>query len=667
MKKIIVVLSWFSLAVTLPAQAQKGVKPAAKPAAKPVLVQTAVAPNPVIFSIGDDAVRKEEFLRQLNKNRKEKQKPTEAEVREYLDLYVNFKLKVKEAMAMQLDTNPAFKSELAGYRKQLAAPYLNDKKVTEGLMQEAYERMKTEVNASHILINVAPNASPKDTLEAWNKISDIRRRAVKGERFDTLALNYSDDPSAKKNFGKLGWFTVFQMVYPFENMAYKTGKDQVSPVFRTQFGYHILRVNNTRQARGEVKVQHIMIRTGYGSTEETVSNAKLRIQEAYADLEKGMSFDSAVAKYSQDESSKGNKGIMNWIASLSGYPDEFKEVCFGLKKDEVSKPFSTDYGYHIVKYVEYRPLGEYKEVQDVIKNKVTRDTRSEGSKTAVINRVKKENNFKEFTPALNEFIAKIDTSFLSGKWSYDEKKMGKKALFSIGNKTWFSDDFGAFLGGTQDQHTKESVPMVVRNHFNNWANEKCLAYEESILETKYSEFNNIMNEYHDGILLFDLTDRKVWSKAISDTTGLDAFYQLNKNKYMWKERINYDVINCLDAKTKTAAMKLFASGKTQEEVFAKLTKKVANALNAKNHKAEKTDATAARLWESKGVVDITEGEGNKFYYVHGIIAPEPKMLKECKGLATSDYQEELMKEWVKELRAKYKVAVDEAALLELTK
>ena len=635
--------------------------------AKKTIAPEIVKPNPVIFTIGNESVLQDEFLRQLNKNRKEKTSPTEAEIREYLNLYVNFKLKVKEAMTMQLDTNPAFRSELAGYRKQLATPYLNDKKVTESLMQEAYERMKAEINASHILINVAPNASPKDTLAAYNKIVDIRKRAIKGELFDSLASKYSEDPSAKTNYGKLGWFTVFQMVYPFENVAYKTNKGEISQPFRTQFGYHIMKVNDNRSARGEVKIQHIMVRTGYGSTQETLNNAKERIDAAYKEILAGAPYDSIVEIYSQDDGSKGNKGIMNWMPSLSGYPDGFKDMCFALKKDEVSKPFMTDYGWHIVKYVDYRPLGDYKEVQDLIKNKVTRDSRSEGSKTAVIERVKRENNYKEYTANINSFTNKLDTSFLNGNWVYDEIKMGASPLFTIGNVTYTGKDFGTFLSSNQEPHGKENAAMIARNQFTSWANDKCLAYEESILETKYPEFNNIMTEYHDGILLFDLTDRKVWSKALSDTAGLDAFYADRKGNYMWKERVNYQVYNCLDAKTKEAAMKMFNSGKKEADIFKKLNKKVSSALVAKDYKAEKTDATAAKLWDKKGVVDIVELDANKFYNVLGVIPAEPKTLKEAKGLATSDYQEYLMTEWVKELRTKYPVVVNEPALLELTK
>jgi len=663
MKKTALLLGFLGCLGAFQASAQKSSKnvPAKKTVA-PEIIQT----NPVIFSIGNDAVKEDEFLRQLNKNRKDKTKPTEAEIREYLDLYVNFKLKVKEAMAMSLDTNPAFRSELSGYRKQLAAPYLNDKKVTEGLMQEAYERMKTEVNASHILINVSPNASPKDTLAAFNKIADLRKRALKGESFDSLAAKFSEDPSAVKNFGKLGWFTVFQMVYPFENVAYNLNKGDIRTPFRTQFGYHIMQVNNKRAARGEVKVQHIMVRTGYGATDETNKNAKERIEAAYNELNAGVSFDSIVEKYSQDDGSKGANGLMNWMASLSGYPDEFKDVCFALKPGQTSKPFATDYGYHIVKYNDFRPLGEYKELQDIIKNKVTRDSRSEGSKTAVISRVKKENNFRENTQNLNEFTSKLDTSFVNGNYRFVAQS-NPKVLFTVGTQSYNTNDFGRYLEANQEPVEKGNPSMVAKNVYTNWANEKCLAYEESILETKYADFQNIMNEYHDGILLFDLTDRKVWSKASTDTAGLEAFYNVTKGKYMWKERVNYQIYNCVDAKTKAAAMKMFNAGKPESEVFKKMNKKLKNALVAKDYKAEKTDATAAKLWDKKGVVDITDLDVNRFYYVLGIIPAEPKTLKEARGLVTSDYQEFLMAEWVKELRTKYPLTINEPALINLTR
>lgn len=614
----------------------------------------------VIFTFSGDTVFDDEFKRQFYKNRREKEAPTTKELNEYLELYINFKLKVREALDMRLDTNPNFVSELTGYRKQLSAPYLTDKNVTEALMQEAYERMQQEINASHILIMVSPNASPADTLAAYNKLMDIRKRTLKGERFDSLAVKFSEDPSVKDNAGLLGWFTVFQMVYPFESMAYKTAKGDISMPFRTQFGYHLVKVNDKRPARGEVKVQHIMIRTGYGSTEKQIADAKVKIDEAYNLLQNGEEYETVVERYSQDDGSRGNKGVMNWVASLSGYPNEFKDVCFSLKPNEISKPFATDFGWHIVKLLDKRPVGEFKEVQDIIKNKITRDSRSEGSKTAVIARVKKENNYREFPANINEVIRLLDTSFLKGAWSYNEAKIGKKPAFTVGKATYTQKDFAEYLQLAQQQREKENIEMVAKNMFNDWASEKCLAYEESILEDKYEDFKNIMKEYHDGILLFDLTDRKVWGRAVTDTAGLEEFWKPRANNYMWKERISYNIYSCKDSLVKKQAIAMARKNKKENDIIKKLNKKGANNVMIREAKSEQTDATGADLWDKTGVVDVPNSL--RFYVINGKVSPEPKTLKEAKGLVTSDYQEYLMKEWINELRGKYNVQVNRPAL-----
>lgn len=657
MKKIAsLALTFLALTITNQTFAQKG-KKAAEPSVK---LASVAKPNPIVFIYGTDTVYQNEFERLLYKNKTSKDKLSEKEVREYLDLYINFKLKVKEAKVLKLDTNNNFITELAGYRKQLSNPYLTDKKVSESLMQESYQRMKTEINGSHILLFCNENASPADTLAAYNKLLDIRKRALKGENFDSLATKYSEDPSAKKMGAKLGWFTVFQMVYPFENQSYKTAKGEISMPFRTQFGYHILKVNDKRTTRGEVKLAHIMIRTQYDAAHEQIQDAQNKVDSIYDQIKKGGNFGTLAEMFSQDEASSKNKGEMNWIASLSGYPDEFKDIAFGLDKDEVSKPFKTNFGFHIVKLIDKRPLGEFKDVQDVIKQKTNKDSRSESSKAAVIARVKKENNYKENLATLKAFTANIDSSFINATWNYDEEKVSTSNLFTIGTARFTVKDFAAYLKANQQPLEKASVQMAAQHMFRNWADEKCLAYEESILDTKYEDFRNVMQEYNDGILLFDLTDKKVWSKAVSDTLGLEKFYETNKNNYKWKDRVSYNIYTCLNDKTKAEAVKMFNKGKTETEIFAKLNKKISGSISAKEVKSERSDATADKLWDKKGVVDIANAEGSfKFYFVIGVVNSEVKTLKEAKGIATSEYQNQLEKDWIKELRAKYNIVINE--------
>ncbi len=627
--------------------------------------------DPVVFTFGNDTVYKSEFERLLSKNRNQKETPTEENVREYLELYQNFKMKVKEAKLMQLDTFSNFKTELAGYRKQLANPYLTDKKATEGLVKEAYEHMIKEVNASHILINCSENAKPADTLAAYNKALELRKRYVKGENFDSLAAKNSEDPSAVSNYGNLGWFAAFDMIYPFEKMAYNTPKGQVSMPFRTRYGYHILKVNNTRDARGEVKVQHIMRNTGANASAETVAEQKLIMDSVEQALKAGTAtFDELVIKYSTDEGSKPNKGVMNWISSSSRFPEEFKDIAFKLNKDEVSKVFTTSYGFHIIKLIETKPVAPFKELEENIKTKVARDVRAESSKTSVAQRIKRENNFKENAANYKSFVSACDSTIFMDGYVVDEKKFGNNVLFTIGTAKYTASEFANYIASTHDNFQPgQSVFMMVNNIYKRYVDEMALAYEENQLEVKYEDFRNLMQEYHDGILLFDLTDKKVWNKAVIDTAGLEKYHEANKNNYMWKDRVSVLTYNCLDEKTKKAAMKMVNAGKTPDEVKAKLGKKITGAVVVTEQKAERGESAAMdKLYDQKGIVDIAnENNQYKFYFVNGIVGPEPKTLREAKGLITSDYQNYLEKEWISSLKAKYPVVVNEETVKTLFK
>lgn len=650
------------------ALAQKPATKSTKPATKPVAVVAAPVASPWVFTFGNDTVYKAEFERLLSKNKKDKERPTEADVREYLELYQNFKMKVKEAELLKLDTVGSFKSELAGYRKQLANPYLTDKKVTEGLIKEAYERMKQEVNASHILINCAENASAKDTLAAYNKILALRNRILKGENFDSIAAKNSDDPSAVKNMGNLGWFTSFQMIYAFETQAYNTPKGQLSMPFRTRFGYHIVKVLDKRAARGEVKVSHIMLQTGPSASQDVVDLAKAKADTVYQKLMAGESFEKLVEEYSQDQGSKANGGVMNYFTSYSNYPEMFKETAFALNKGDISKPFKTDYGYHVIKIMDKKGVPELKEVEESIKTKVGRDSRAESSKLVVAERIKKQNNYKEYAANLKEFMQSVDTTFLQATWMPSEKQLTTKPVMSLGSKMYTVTDFAAYAKGNQEARPGENVQMILTGLFKKYSDEEALKYEESLLEQKYADFRNLMQEYHDGILLFDLTDKKVWTKAVSDSTGLERFHNENRGKYMWKERVKVYTYTCVDAKTKKEAMKMAAAGKSGDEIKAKVNKKLAGSLVITENKYEKADAQGEKYWDKKGVVDqTTEPNTFKFLVVEGIVAPEPKALKEARGLITSDYQNYLEKEWIKELKAKYPVTVNNPVIDSLFK
>ena len=307
--------------------------------------------SPVLLTIADEQVTLAEFERIYRKNNNEaslnRQTPEE-----YLDLFINFKLKVKEAESLGMDTTTKFINELEGYRKQLAKPYLTDDETKEIMIQEAYQRSKLDINASHILIKLSEFATPEDTLAAYIKITEIRDRILSGEDFETVAKATSEDQSVNRNGGNLGYFTAFAMIYPFETIAYNTSVGEISMPFKTNYGYHILLIHDKRPARGQVKVAHIFVRNPEGMSEEQKKEAYEKTQMIYDSLQMGTDFAYMASTYSEDPSSARNGGETPWFGTGRMFP-EFEDACFSIEeKGDINKPFKSMLGWHIIKLLD---------------------------------------------------------------------------------------------------------------------------------------------------------------------------------------------------------------------------------------------------------------------------------------------------------------------------
>jgi peptidyl-prolyl cis-trans isomerase SurA len=627
--------------------------------------------GPVIFTVAKDTVYGAEFERVFSKNSKPgKGAPAMEELEEYLQLYIKFKLKVKEAYALGMDTNQAFIQELAGYRKQLAVPYLTDKEVTDQLMQEAYDRMKTEVRASHIMVRLSPDASPKDTLEAWKKINEWRNKITKeGMAFDSVAYQYSEDESARFNFGDLGYFSSFAMIYAFENMAFTTPVGQVSAPFRTQFGYHILTVKDKRPTRGDVRCAHIMIRF---NNESEVDASKVRIDGIYKKLTSGEEFSTLVQQFSEDFTTKSRNGELNWFNSTANnIPAVFRETAFSLKNvGDYSEPVKSDFGWHIVKLIEKKPLAPYDELRESIKYKVQKDQRSEKNKEVVLIRIKKENNFTEMPKALVQYIALADSGITKTDWTPNDKltKLNTTALFNIGGKNYTYQDFNSFIKANASNKTAAGKEGVVRTYYNDFVNKSNMDYEDAMLETKFPDFNFLMQEYRDGILLFELTDKMVWSKSVEDTTGLNKFFNANRDKYMWGERAELQQYTCKDEKTAAKTRKLVAKGTLPTEVLSKLNAKDPNAVKLTEKLIEKGDKAFTQIQWQTGIQEMPSVDQTvTFIHISKIKTPERKALHETLGVATTDYQTQLENEWIASLQQKYPVIVNPNGLEQIFK
>ncbi len=615
----------------------------------------------IILTIAGENIPKSEFERVFKKNNSKDTMYDSKSVNEYLQLYINYKLKVREALELGMDTVKSFTDELSGYRKQLAQPYLVDKQVSEKLLKEAYERLKMDVRASHILIKVEPNALPKDTLEAYNKAMKIRGELIKGADFANAAKKYSDDPSAKDNGGDLGYFTALQMVYPFEVAVFAMKENETSQPVRTRFGYHIIRLNEKRPSHGEVKVAHIMVKTAANLKPEDSLKAQMKINEIYSKLKAGDKFEELARQFSDDQTSSKNGGVLPMFGTGRMVP-EFERAAFSLKyPGDYTEPVRTSYGFHIIKLLETKPLAKYEEMMPDLKQRVQKDSRSELSRSSLIDRVKKKYNFKEEPKAKDEFMKVVDSTLAQGKWTAEKAEKLNATMFAFGPRMYSQHDFAKYLADHQTRHESGLNPKVLaENSYNDWINETAIAYEETKLDSLYPDFRNLMQEYRDGILLFELTDKKVWSKAVKDTTGLRGFYELNKMNYMWTERVEANIYSCASEDIAAQTRKLMKKIEDSDTLMSRLNKASQLNLQVKYGKFAKGDndiVDKVAPWKVGITPNVKTDNLITFVDVKKVLPPNPKSLEEAKGLITADYQNQLEKEWIASLKTKYKVVV----------
>ena len=628
--------------------------------------------DPVLMTVAGKNITKSEFEAIYHKNNTKNAASDAKSLEDYLQLFINFKLKVKEAEELGLDTVSAFKNELEGYRKQLAAPYLTDNEVNDKLLREAYDRMKKDVRASHVLIKCDAGALPKDTLAAYNKVIAARNRILKGEDFSKVAKELSEDPSAKDNGGDLGYFTSMQMVYPFETATFGAELNKVSMPVRTRFGYHIILKTDERANQGQITVAHVMVKTP--SKDANVKDTskvdpKAKIDELYAKIKAGGDFAETAKQYSDDKGSSKKGGELPMFGT-GRMVIEFEKAAFALKNDgDISAPIQTQYGWHIIKRLSKKELGSFDELKPELKGKIGKDSRSQSGKESMIAKIKKQYNFKENLKLRDEFVKLIDTTYFEAKWkSAAAAKLTKDGLFSIGEKSYTQKDFAVYLENHQSKRAKADYTMLVNDMYKEFVNESCLSYEEGKLATKYPEFKALLQEYRDGILLFDLTDKNVWSKAVKDTVGLKAFYEVNKAKYMWETRTEATAYKCANEKVAADVRKMLkdkAKKKyTNDDILKAINKNSQLNLNIESGKYSKGDNEIVDKveWKKGLSVNTTIDKQVVFVDFENILAPTNKSIPEAKGLITADYQNHLEKQWIASLRSKYQFTVDKEVL-----
>lgn len=604
-------------------------------------------PEETLITIGNTKVSKAEFERIYKKNNNnlyndsDKKSPSE-----YLDLFVDFKLKVLEAEALNMDKDSAFITELKGYRQELAAPYLTDVKFNEQMVKDLYDRTTKEVNASHILINAGKNATDEENRKALEKINKIREDIINGKDFSEAAFEYSEDPSAKTNKGNLGYFTAFQMVAPFENAAFSTPVGQVSEPVKSDFGYHLIFVHDIRENRGEIKVAHIMKMFPQNMTPEIKLDLKFKIDSIYQELQKGADFAELAKNASDDKRSAQQGGEMPWFSAGRIIP-KFSDAAFSIKNiGEYTSPIETEYGFHIIKKLEVHPVPTFETSKKDLEDRIKRDpARSTSSKKVFIDKLKSEYNFSENKTGIEK---------LKGKNVGDSFDESNFELFKIDNKSLGLQQFEAFIkkGKLQDN--------TFTGNYESWVEDEITQLEDTKLEEKYPDFRYLIQEYHDGILLFNISEQKIWNFAAQDSVGLQAYYEKNKNKYLWEERFKGIIATCKTTEIRDKVDNFLAEETPVNEI-SELLNKDENVVDFKEGAWEKGSNPVVDyfIWNEK----MPENLNTELTFVRGDkIPPEPKNLDEARGLYVSDYQKYLEDNWIKELRKKYKIKVNKKLL-----
>ena len=618
-----------------------------------------------LFTIKGALVSTDEFIYLYKKNHLKQVDFTPAKVNEYLDLLVNFKLKVTEAKARGMDTTTAFRKEFKMYKEELKKPYLAQKDELDRLTQEAYQRLREEVRASHILITMKADATPSDTLAAYVKLDLTRERILGGEDFEKIAREVSEDPSAKGNGGDLGYFTVLQMVYPVEQAAYQLKVGEISQPIRTRFGYHLVKVTGRRPAHGEVEVSHIMLRTGTGD-EKKIKNKIFEIDEQ---LRGGRNWDELCKEYSEDPATKNSGGRLRpfGVGTLAGVP-EFEGVAFSLREPgEISDPFKSAYGWHIVRLEKKIPTPPYAEVENSLKRKISRDERLQLADRKKREEEKKQYGYSENEEVMKWFTTAADSSLLRGKWKFTgEVSFRSKTCFTLQGKPIAAGVVINFI--EKNQALSSLSPAAYMSQLlDQFVGEKMDEIEDVKLMAENPEYRNLLREYEEGILLFTIMEKEVWTKAPEDTAGLKKFYAENREKYQAGERVRAKIFSATDKMFLDEIEKKVADGDSLKPDDLKKFKSIQPSRNYQKGDNKAIDKTPWAI----GIHRVEVDETHYLVEVENLLPRGIKGFEEARAQVVSDYQDKVEKQWLDQLRIKYPVKINNKGkkfvLTELTK
>ena len=547
--------------------------------------------------------------------------------------------------------SPLLMQNYKKYRKQLTKPYLTDLSVDEDLTKEAYDRLKEEVEVSHILLSNQPNPKQAELL------ADSIIKALKNNAdFATLAKKYSKDPSAETNNGYLGFVKGFRTVYKFESAAYNTPVGEISEPIATRFGLHILKIHSRRESPGELLVAHILKLTPESMSTDDVENVQIEINNIYNKLNKGTAFEDLAKKYSDDSYSAKSGGKLPWFGT-GEIIKSFENAAFALKKGQFSAPIKTNYGFHIIKLLDKRNIGSFEDMQEEIKHKMANDERGKAGVNAKLKQLKTEYNYTKYDENFAPLLKVVESYRYADSLFLDSSSKLTDPLFVLDGKAFTQADFGKWM----HEHPKgdPSNQLGMSRKYSRYEVEAILNYEDSKLEEKYPAFRNLINEYHDGILLFDISSKKVWNKASESKVELEAFYDKHKKSYRWDEKVWHGrVLLCRNDSAKNIALQLSPS-LSKEELIKKVneTGPYLKVIEGYFKKGE-NNAVDVLAFETEDELKKTSEYEVTAISGEFVNAGEIKPFEYSKGATTSDYQDFLEIEWIKNLKKTYKITLN---------
>jgi peptidyl-prolyl cis-trans isomerase SurA len=634
-----------------------------------IISLTTPALSQTLFTYGPYKAEASEFLRAFNKNNQQPGGNKTVAMREYLNLYVNSRLKIREAYDRGYDSLPQIKSEVENLRNQIIENYMSDPQAIDRLTKEAFQRSLKDIHAAHIFI--ADDMST-DSTAMLNKLNEVQKRLARGEDFLAVAYQFSDDPSAKDNKGDMNYITVFTLPYEFENVIYSTAPGKYSKPYRSKAGYHIFKNLGERKGLGKIKIQHLLVGFPPGIDDAGKKERQQLADSLYQRILAGDDFENLANVFSNDLIGASSGGRLPDIV-VGQYEPVFEKTIWALPKNgAVSKPFLTSHGYHIVKRLETTPVvtnAANKTNMDELKQKVTMDDRWTTSKDFIYTRIKNKGSFQQ-SPYNSATLWAFSDSVLDAKpLTIKHNLTYQTPVFKLGSTTFTIADWITYAQSNRYRLNRGGVKPY-NALMDEFIKSSMYRYYQDHLEDFNADFRSQMTEFRDGNLFFEIMQQEVWNKAQADSTALIKLYQQNKTHYNWQPSADAIIFFCADETT----------AKTLSGQIKKNTtdwKKLADAMN------EKVVADSGRYeWQqlpglqkttpqpgiiTSPVINPSDKTASFAYIIKTYTQPAPRSFPEAKGLVMNDYQILLEEEWIKSLKKKYPVVIDEKVLANISK